>query len=347
MAAPTFFTHDEIVDVISDVKPFQNFLLHFFGMEYLSQDEQINFDKITDDKRIAVFVNPRRPGEVIKQRGSAVVSYKPGYIKDKRTVDPTHVFKRKAGQPMNSALTPSQRYSATIVDLSLIQVNALYRRLEWMAAQLLLDGTYDMVGDDINVNIDFDRKASKTVTKTTTARWLKANANVSPVDDVEELIEESEAPIRAIIMGKYAFRAFRRDSKFTEQMTIESRLGDRNFTDMPQKNGWEDVTFRCTIMGGTIPIYTFTGTYTDPVSGTETAFIPDDAVIGVCDNSNGYQCFSTIQDADANYETLPYFMKNWAEKDPGIPYLMLQSAPMLAHKKIDGTFSIRTAAIKE
>ena len=344
MAEPTFFTHNEIVDVISEVKPFQNFLLSFFGMEHLSQTKQVHFDKIADDKRIAVFVNPRRPGEVIKQRGQKVVSYEPGYIKDKRTIDPTHVFRRKAGQALNTGITPSERYAATLVDLGLIQVNALNRRLEWMAAQLLLDGTYDMKGDDINVNVDFARDASKTTTLLTTSRWLSANSAVSPVDDVEALMEESEAPIRALIFGKNAFKAFRRDPKFKEQITLDSRLGVENLSQMPQKNGWEDVTLRGTIMGGTVPIYTFTGTYTDPASGVETLFIPDDAVIGASDPSRGYQCYSVIQDADANYEALPYFFKNWVEKDPGIPYLMLQSAPMLAHTKINGTFSIRTGA---
>jgi len=344
MAAPTFFTHNEIVDVITDVKPFQNFLLNFFGQEYLSTDEQINFDKISDDKRIAVFINPRRPGEVIKTRGSSVVSYRPGYIKDKRTIDPTHVFKRKAGQPMNSGLTPSERYAATVVDLALVQVNALYRRLEWMAAQLLLNGTYDMKGDDINVNVDFARKSSNTIALAGVKRWLGANTAVSPIEDLEDWVEQSEAPVRAIIMGKFAYRALRRDPKFKEQITLDSRLGVTNLTQMPQKTSWEDITYRGALYGGTVPLYTYTGTYTDPDSGVETPFIPDDALIGVPDSSYGYQCFSTIQDASANYETLPYYMKNWVEEDPGIPYLMLQSAPMLAHTRINGTISARTGA---
>jgi len=344
MATPTFFTHNEIVDVISDIKPVQNFLLSFFGNEYLSTDEQINFDKLADDKRIAVFVNPRRPGEVIKSRGSSVVSYKPGYIKDKRTVDPTHIFKRTPGQPMNSPMTPAQRYAATVMSLSLTQIKALNRRLEWMAAQLLLNGTYDMKGDDIDVNIDFARDVSKTLTLTTTSRWLSANTAVSPIDDLEDWLMTLTSPAKKIIFGKHAWKAFRNDPKFKDQITIESRLGRENLTQMPQKNGWEDVTYRGTLVSAGVELYTYTATYTDPATGIETLYIPDDAVVAAGSSNFGYQCYATIQDAEANYETYPYFLKNWTEKDPGIPYLMLQSAPMLAHTKINSTISVRTGA---
>jgi len=342
---PTFFTHNEIVDVISDVNPFSNFLLNFFGQEYLSPDEQINFDKIADDKRIAVFVNPRIPGEVIKQRGYQVNSYKPGYIKDKRTIDPKHVFKRRAGQPMNSAMSPSDRYAATVIDLSIIQVTALYRRLELMAAQLLLNGTYDMIGDGINVNIDFARNADNTIALAGANTWTSTNSAVSPIDDIDEWLTRVTAPVTSIVFGKHAWKAFRKDPKFKDQVSIEATLGMQNLTQMPQQNGMQDVVYRGELTGaGGVRLYTYTGTYEDPKSGLETLFVPDDAVMLLPDGSKGYQCYSPIWDSEANFETLPYFMKNWSEKDPGLPYLLLQSSPMLAHAKINSTLAARTGA---
>lgn len=343
MSDPTFFTHNEIVDVISDIQMPQHFLLNSFSREYLSSDQQINFDKISDDKRIAVFVNPRRPGVVLSQRGSSVVSYKPGYIKDKRTIDPTHVFYRKAGQPMNSGLTPHERYAATVVDLSQIQITALLRRLEWMASQLLLKGKYTMSGDDMNVDIDFDRDSDKTKTLSGNAQWIAANkATADPIEDLVTWVELCEAPIRRIILGSGAYKFLRKSPAYQREIVMESRLGDRNFTNMPQKDGWANVTYRG--MLGSIELYTYSDTYKDPDTGNLTLFIPTNAVIGVPDAGYGIQCYAPIQDADANYETLPYYMKNWIEKDPGIPYLMLQSAPMLAHIKINGTFAVNTGA---
>lgn len=341
----TFYTHNEIVDVITEVKPFNNFLLSFFGMEHLSETETINFDKLADDKRIAVFINPRLPGKVSKQKGFQVATLKPGYVKHKVTVEPTHVFRRKAGQPLNTGIVPSERYAATVVDLAISQVTALNRRLEWMAAQLLLKGAYTMLGEDTNTEVDFARDTDKTVTLANPKKWLVANANVSPVEDVEDLLGASQSPIRGLVFGTNAWKAFRRDPLFKEQVTLDSRLGIENLTNMPQKNGWEDVTLRGTLMSGTVPMYTFTGTYLDPASGDETLYIPDDAVLGIPSPDLGYQCFSVIQDADANYQAMPYFLKNWVENDPGVPFLMLQSAPLLAHTRINGTFAITTGAV--
>lgn len=345
MAEPTFFTHDEIIAVISDIIPSSNFLLDSFGQEHLSPDQQINFDKIEDDKRIAVFVNPRRPGEVIKNRGHEVRSYQPGYIKDKRTIDPKHVFSRKAGQPMNTVISPAERYAATVVDLSLLQIAALYRTLQLMASQLLLDGKYNMKGKDLDVEVDFDRKADNTVTLTTTARWLGANANVSPVDDVEEWLTRITSSAQKLVFGKLAWKAFRADPKFKEAVSLEANRGlPQNLSQMPTQNGMEDVTSRGTLLGADLPMFTYNGTYTDPSTGNDTLFVPDDAVLLIPSANFGYQCFAPIWDAAANFETMPYFVKNWEEQDPGIPYLLLQSAPMIAHSRINGSLSARTGA---
>ena len=342
MTTPTFFTHEEIVAVISDIKEFQNFLLLFFGNEYLSTTEQINFDRIEDDKRIAVFVNPRRPGEVIKQRGFKTVSYRPGYIKDKRTIDVKHVFRRRPGQAFNAAITPELRYAATVVDLTVIQVQALYRRLELMASQLFLNGTYNMTGDDIDVNVDFDRKDTHTVTLAGANRW--GQANVSPIESIDGWLELLTAPCRSIIFGSKAWKAFKKDPIFNKQVDVESRLGVRNFNLLPEAEDWSDVVFRGILAGTGIRMYTYVATYTHPDTGTETKFVPDDAVMLLPNADHGYQCFATIQDAEADYTTVPYYMKNWIEHDPGIPYLLLQSAPMLAHTKINSTMAVRTGA---
>jgi len=346
MADNTFFTHHEIVDVISDVQPWDNFLLNFFGMEHHSQDEKIHFDRIADDRRISVFVNPRRPGQVIKSRGFAVDSYKPGYVKDKRTVDHKHVFNRRPGQPIQSPLSPSERYAATVVDLAAMQVRSLYRRLEWMAAELLLNGTYDMVGDDLNVNVDFARKTENTITLPVAGKWIAANTGVSPIDDIENWLTQISSSCKTILFGQAAWKAFRNDPKFKDALTLESIRGENSgMTFMPQRNGMEDVTYRGTLASVGCKLVTYSGTYDHPVTGDETLFIPEDAVILVSDSSFGYQCFASILDADADYQTMQYFMKNWVEKDPGIPYLLLQSSPMLAHSKINSTLSCRTGAI--
>jgi hypothetical protein len=345
MATPTFFSHEEIVAVISDVNPFQSFLLNFFGSEHLSNDEKINFDRLSKDERIAVFVNPRRPGEVNKQRGFSVDSYKPGYIKDKDTIDFKHVIRRRAGQPFNAAVSPEQNYAAIVADLAANQVTKIYRRLELMAAQLLLNGTYDMVGKDLNVNVDFARDAALTETLLTTNRWLDANTSVSPIEDIEKKLLAVSYPVKTLIVGAAAWRAIKRDPLFDKNVYVDLLTrGQSPLVVGPQGMSPDGLIYRGNLLSSGVDIYTYTNTYQDPDSGNETLYIPTDAVIGVSDPSFGFQCFAPIQDAAANFMPMPYFTKNWMEEDPGIPYIMTQSAPLLAHTKINSTFALRTGA---
>lgn len=345
MATPTFFEHNEIAGVISDVNPFQNFLLNFFGSEHLSPDEKVNFDRISADNRMAVFVNPRRAGEVQKQRGFQVDSYKPGYIKDKDTVDPKHVFRRAAGQPLNAPLSPEERYAAIVADLAAGQLLRLNRRLELMAAQLLIGGTYNMTGIDIDVNVDFARKAGLTSVKSGGAAWTVANTSVSPIDDIEAMLESVSYPVRTLIVGTAAWKAIRRDPKFDKLIYIDLQTrGQASLNMGPQGMSPDGVVYRGNLISAGVDIYTYTNTYTNPADGVETLYVPTDSVIGISNPSLGWRCYAPIWDAAASFEAMPYFFKNWQEEDPGIPYIMLQSAPLLAHTRINSTFHIKTNA---
>lgn len=343
--AVSFFKHDEIMEVLSDVVPFDNFLLNFFSSEHVTDDENINFDKIDPDNRIAIFVNPRRPGEVMKTRGFKVASYKPGYIKDKMLIEPQHVFNRRAGEPMYSPMSNAERYAATLVDLALKQRERLYRRLELMAGQFLLSGKYNMTGVDLDVEVDFDRAAENTITLTTTDRWLSANTEVSPFNDIDTWINLATQPIRTMVIGKHAWKRLKADPLFDKLVYIDVHTrGSVSMQVGPKQKDPNGVIFRGVMPSTGIEIYTYTGTYTDPATGNETQYVADDAVLLIPDARFGYQCFGRIWDDEANYSGMPYFFKNWSEKDPGTPVIMLQSAPMLAHTKINSTIGVRTGA---
>jgi hypothetical protein len=347
MSATTFFDHNEIAAVLSDVVPFNNFLLNFFGSEHVTNDKQINFDKIDQDNRLAVFVNPMRPGEVVKDRGFQVNSYKPGYIKDKVTVSNDHVFTRRPGESMSTAMTPAQRYAATVIDLAVQQKERLYRRLELMAGQLLLGGSYTMTGVGHDVTVDFVRNTANTVTLAGVKTWLyTTNATtMSPIEDLEDWINLAVQPIRTAVIGQWAWKALRKDPKFDKLIYIDLMTrGQSGLEYGPQQKRLDGVTYRGTLASSGIEIYTYSRTYTDPATGTETQYLPQGSVVLVPANEYGWQCFASIQDSKANYMGMPYFFKNWEEDDPGIPFMMLQSAPMLAHTKINSTIGIATGA---
>jgi hypothetical protein len=340
-----FFTHNEIAAVISDQVPFQPFLLELaFGSEFVTNDEQINFDKIDPDKRMSVFVNPRVPGKVVKDSGFAVRTYKPGYIKDKQTVDPNHVFKRRPGEPMAAPLSPSERYAATVADIAINMLTRRDRRLEWMAAQLLLNGSYTMTGDAISVEVDMGRAAGNTVTLAGADRW--GQTGISPVKTLQNMVNKSLTPIRNIVIGHYAFADLIADPLWEKLVFIQLMSGNGASLQMgPMQGLREGVVFRGTIPSLGVNVWTYTHTYLDPDNNnTETLYVPEDAVLFIPEAQYGWQAFAAIWDEAANYQGMPYFFKNWAENDPGTPFIMLQSAPMLAHTRINGTIALRTGS---
>jgi hypothetical protein len=340
---PNFFQHDEILAVIRDEVPFQPFLLSTaFGSEHVTDDEAINFDKIDPNKAMSVFVNPLLPGPVSKTTGFSVRSYKPGYIKDKRTVDPRHVFKRRAGEPMHAPLSNSERYAAIVADLSIDMLLRRDRRLEWMAASLLLSGTYNMTGDSFDVEVDMGRDAGNSVTLTGTDRW--GQTGVSPVTTIRNMLAKTRTPIRNLVMGTYAYHDLISDPNLEKIIYIQLQNGGPSLEMGPIQGTREGLIYAGTLPSAGVNLWIYTAVYEHPTTKAETLYIPEDAVLFIPDASYGYQCFASIWDDAANYTGMPYFFKNWSEEDPGTPFVMLQSAPLLAHTKINGTMALRTGS---
>lgn len=350
--ALTFFDHAEITGILQEGNlDFQPFMSLNFSSQHITNEDRIYFDKIEADRRISVFQSARLPGVARTSKGYSVESYKPGYIKDKELILPNHVRTRRAGQPMSKPLNPEENYMATMTDKAALLVERFRRSIEIMATNLLLSDSYSMAGDGIlasDSTISFGRDAANTKTLLTTARWLDANTGVKPWDDLEEWLNlPKSAPIRKIVMGNAAWRYLKKSAKFTEMVDLEAMRG----TTMDNLPGFQvanpkalgGVTFRGTVYGTGIPIYTYTDTYMS-LAGVETLYVPTDAVIGIPDASYGFQCFASIEDANANYMGMEYFMRNWMSEDPANPQIMLQSAPLLAHTKIDSTFGVRTGA---
>ena len=354
MATPlTFFDHVEITGILQEGNlDFQPFLSLNFANMHITDQTRIYFDKIVADKRISVFQSPKLPGVARTSRGFSVESWKPGYIKEREIIIPDDTKHRKAGQAYNATINPSEVYQALTVDKAALLVKRFRRQIELMAAGLLLDDSYSMAGTGIlpsESTISFGRDAANTKTLLTTTRWLDANTTVSPWDDLEAWINlPKSAPIRKIVMGNAAWRYLKRDAKFTAMLNLEALRG----TTMDNLPGLQvanpkalgGVTYRGNVYGTGIPIYTYAETYENTATGVDTLYLPTDAVIGIPDADYGWQCFASIEDANADYLGMEYFIRNWMSEDPANPVIMFQSAPLLAHTKIDSTFGVHTGA---
>lgn len=95
---------------------------------------------------MAPFVVPGSKGVELTREGSVVSTYKAPLMRPTRTITPGEILVRGFGEAVYSVKTPEERASEMRADDLSDLRNAILRRQEWMAAQLLLNGGYEING---------------------------------------------------------------------------------------------------------------------------------------------------------------------------------------------------------
>lgn len=305
------------------------FLLNmFFPLVVNSEQEEIVFDVQQGKRRIAPFVHPLREGKLVEGLGYQTNIFKPAYIKDKRNLDPNKALKRKAGEQIGGGLSNMDRSRANIVVETSDQLDMLTRRLEVMAAEVLLTGQCIIEGDGFPaVALDFGREADHTVELTGGEAW--GETGVKPLDDLEDwsllVAQNSGATVTDAVFTPTSWRLFR--SNKDAQKAIDTTLGQLSNFQLPMAS-LEGLEFKGTIGGKRLWVYA--GWYVDPATEDETAIIPDGSVLLVAQQGlMGTRHFGAIRDEEANLQAREFFTKSWLVQDPPTRYLMMQSAPLV------------------
>ncbi|MBU6954532.1 major capsid protein [Hahella sp. HN01] len=308
----------------------------FFTEEIMFDTDEIDFDAIDEDVRIAPFVSPLVAGQVMKERGSTLKKFKAAYIKPKTPVLPNRPLKRRAGEPIGGTLTPAQRMNAIRADILNSQMDSIDRRMEWMAASALRTGQIIVSGEKYPTSVvDFGRDPNLTVDVSGgAAAWDQSTS--TPKEDLEDIFALMKAPCNYVIGGRGAINAFMKHADIKE--LIETRRGSSTQLETAPTVNLADYKGR---LGSAGPeVWSYQGYYTDE-GGAQQLYIPDDEVILVSMAVEGVQAFGAILDGEAGYMPARYFPKNWAEKDPPLEYLMTQSSPLTVPKRINGTAKIK------
>lgn len=336
------------------------FFLQWFPDEITFTTEKVMFDEITEDRYIlAPFVAPHVEGRVMAKGGFDTRSFKPAYVKPKHDIDVNQQFKRRAGESIGTgSLTPQQRYDATIAENFRIEREMIERRINWMCAQALVNGSVVVEGEDYpRVTIDFNRDPDLTEVLTGTARWGESAAN--PLGDLNVKMKLarrlSGGRITDIIMGDSAYEKFYADADVRELLNTDFRIGgttaDSSFlsTAETDKEAELKAQFRGNDGVVTARVWTYAGYFhqRDPDTGvlTEGYYIDSNAVVGVGNKLNGVQCFGAIKDPNARLQPMRMFprivdMKN---ADPAKEFTLTQSAPLPVPMEPNNSFKLQVA----
>jgi hypothetical protein len=323
-----------LLGVVNKLEQFQPFLLNLFFPEVaLFNDEKIALDKVAKGLSLAPFVSPMVGGKIQRGKGSTTVMFAPACLKPKDVVDPSRMIKRMPGEGIGGVLSTEQRRDAIVTDITLDQRNKISRRLEWMAAQVLLTGKVVVEGDDYpTVEVDFKRDAANTITKTGAGAW--GAAGVSPVDQLEEFAHKAEAPITTVVMGKTAWKHLRADLKGDNKDLLDTRRGSRSQMELGPSAGM-DVSYKGTL-GSDMEIWVYTGQY-DDADGNKKTFIGDNQVILGSPAIEGVRAFGAILTPGAGYKAMEYYPRHWVGQDVEMEFIETQSAPLIIPARPDAS----------
>jgi hypothetical protein len=335
-----------LAGVIETAPTLDAYWLSFFPNEITFDTEEILFDVVAKDKKLAPFVAPNVQGRVIGTRGYTTKTFRPAYIKPKDAINPNRAFKRRAGeQPIVGGLSLAQRYEAAVTESMLEQSARIDNRLEWMAAMAVIYGYVDVSGEDYpQVRVDFGRDASLTAALAGAALW-SATATADPLGDIEDMrtraYKLAKSPITRLTFGLDAWAAFTANEQVRGLLNTFYKGSSSEFNraigdGTPQQ-------YRGNIAGqngmGNLELYTYADSYTAD-DGTDTLILNSKDVVGTGPGMQGTQCFGAIMDFDAGLVATRKFPKMWENKDPSVAYTMTQSAPLMVPAQPNSAFRL-------
>ena len=346
---PFIYDTNTLIQVVPNLKRAQKFLLDkFFPNIVISDSEEVSIDVDVGIRRMAPFVSPLVEGKLVEQRRYQTNVFKPAYIKDKRAPDLRKPVRRMIGERIGGNMTGAEREMANLEFEMTDQVDMVDRRLEWMAAQALLNGTVTITGDGFpTVLVDFGRDPSLTIALAGGAVWSAANiaaGTASPSGAIEDwghqMLKKSGGVATDIVFTTTAWLLFILDPVIKAAIWYPGNGGNGNTINVgaqiqrgaQYKGKW-----------GQYDLWVYNDWYVDPVTNVETPMIPDGEVVLSGPDLMGTRAFGQILDPAFNYEGLPYAPKTWVENDPAQRYLLMQSSPIVIPSRVNASLSASVA----
>lgn len=324
----------------------------FFGLRHFSPTDTIIFDDVYEDYRgLAKFVSPNVVATVNQTKTFDVKSWRPAYLKEKDELDASSevLQTRVAGEAIGGTLSPQDRAMKIRAKQLLMHRIKMHNRFELMCFDALAAGRL-VVGGDAQypqATIDYYRDPSLTQTTAGTKKWSTATNN--PLEILAELsdlvYEKSQEEVDTIIMGRKAWLNFY--NYFTNKDRAHLFNKEIRGSDLTLNLLWVgevrnvDMVGRFTTLNGTtIEVYLDNRTYLD-ATGVTKRYVAENEVIGIASSAfKGVIAFGAIKDADAGWQAMEMFHKEFRVQEPSRDYLLTQSAPLPIALNPNTTFRI-------
>lgn len=338
--AEATYTTKELLGVLKSLKRPNKFLsTRYFPLMVTSDREEVAFDEELHDEELAPFVAPMVAGEIMEEQGFDTHFIRPAYIKIKTPFTMPKNLKRAIGESFGTGeMTPAERHAARVSNTIMRHQNRIARRLEWMAAQILVTGGVVIQGPRYPKKVvSYGRDAGLGITLIGTDRWSQGASD--PVRDIErwafQVFRASGAMITEIVMDADAWAAFRENERVLKLLDVRRADGAGPLNIGPQQPVVEGAAYVGSL--NQFQIYVYNSGF--QVGGVWQPYLPSGTVLGMSAEFAGVRYFGAIMDKKAGIKPYETFMKAWEQEDPSEEILMSQTAPLLAPGRKNAQFA--------
>lgn len=342
MAYTPYTTHEMLSVIEHAPRPSSFWLDLVFTQEFTFDTQFIDFDLISGGRRIAPFVAPTAAGKPMKSEGYTTRRFAPAYVKPLHPLDMGRIIPRRAGEPYTGSMSLMQRRDAIMADIVVQQRDMIQRRWELMAYSAVADGKVTVVGEDYpEVEVDFQRAAGNTVALTGAATWDETTA--TPLDDLENwaitMARSCGYAPTLVVMGTNAWKAFSKHASVKEILNTNYRNGTASLNmALGSIPGDGAIIQRKGDVGENFQVITYNDIYQNDAGTNIEIMDPNSVILLNPQGVEGIRCYGAIMDAEAGYQPLPVFPKNWANQNPSVEYVMSQSAPLMVPRRTNASF---------
>jgi hypothetical protein len=329
-----------LTEVINRIKPDPKFFLDYFPSVVTHESDTVYMDETEYSMSVMPYAHPRASAKIMEKEGYKTKMFRPAYLKSKIEIDPHDATTRMPGESLHGALSNGERERLNLLHLLKRQRDMFDRRLEVMAAEILVDGKLKVQSkDEFNYVVDFERHPEMSKALAGDDLWSSAKSDIAEqIEDFSQtILDKSGGSADTLVFGRSVWNAFRKNKSIEKLMDL--RRGVSSTLEMAPNaavNGLQEKGYF-----GSYRVLVHMGSYIDPFDGVTKPFIPDGHLLVLSPEVNGIRHFGAIKDRSAQMQAIPYFAKKYEVEDPSALYILAQSAPLLVPRRVNASMCIK------
>lgn len=320
----------------------------FFGEVIPFITESVIMDYRKGTKKMAPFVVPGNTA-VSARSSFQTREYTPPFISLKRPLNVRDIKTRSFGEnPLQPKSEADRAKEIRVRDYKELH-DMIERRFEWMCAQLLINGSFEVKGvaddgDDAVVIKDTVTLPGFTNKKTAAAadQWTKDTADVwGQIEQVRiDMSKGDNAPTMAIMNSNTA-KVFMNNKSVKEKLNIPNSMIAELITARPKTTG-KNITHYAFIKPGDIEVVGYDAEYEDEKKDTH-SFIPDGYVVFASPGIGQILSGAITQLVGGEYTTFSglFVPKEWADEGTDTKNVRLASRAVPLVEDIDSFYSLK------